>query len=196
MKIKILLYLFILFFVSCSTMKERQRIVSTTQKMTLNDSLVMEMHAIFTLDQGIRDTAVWDSKSKVVQSIDSVCFVRTIDFIKKYGWPTHELKGKYADYEPVSVAFVPVMLHHPNRMIEPEIHELLVKQVRDGKLKAETVILFFDKYWVFCKGKSLYNTGFKVLTRAKGVLKRDKELSDSLMREIGLDVLPDSVFVE
>ena len=131
----------------------------------------------------------------MVAAVDSLCFVKSIDYIKNNGWPTKRMLGKYGEFEAVKGALFAVMLHAPERMNEPEVHDMLVNEVKEGRLRAQVCALFFDKYWTVCKRKSMYNTAFKAWTKSGGVLLSDKQVSDSLMREIGLDVLPDSVFV-
>lgn len=172
--------------------------ITNTDYMTHNDSLVMEIIEVYALDQGIRDSAVhaFDEKSIAISRVDSICFSKAIMFIKKYGWPTKKMLGKYAGYEPAQAGFMPIMLHHPKKMVIPEIHDLLVKEVQKGNLNPKLCALFFDKYWVCYQHKSLYNTSFKAWTKYNGVLREDKKQSDELLKELGLDVLKDSDFID
>lgn len=194
MKCLVPLLLFLL-VVSCSVNRTNQEQIAV-ETMSHVDSIAFQLFEIWALDQGIRNRDVFDAKSKVVAAVDSLCFVKSVDFIKKNGWPTKRMLGKYSNYEAVDGALFPVMLHEPRRMNELEIHEMLINEVKDGHLSAQACALFFDKYWVVCHKKSMYNTAFKAWTKSRGVLLSDRQVSDSLMREIGLDVLPDSVFIK
>ena len=68
---------------------------TTTETLTHNDSLALSIIEIFALDQGIRDSSITDKKCKVFSQLDSICFSKTIIFIKKHGWPTTKMLGKY-----------------------------------------------------------------------------------------------------
>ena len=171
---------------------------TTTEVITHNDSLALKVIEIFTLDQGIRDSSIKapDNKCKAILQLDSICFSKAIMFIKKHGWPTMKMLGKYKNYEAARTGFIPIMLHHPDKMNNPEIHDVLVKEVRKGNLNPQTCALFFDKYWVCYEHKSMYNTAFKAWTKHNGVLREDRKKSDELMRELGLDILSESDFVD
>lgn len=169
---------------------------TTTETLTHNDSLALSIIEIFALDQGIRDSSITDKKCKVFSQLDSICFSKTIIFIKKHGWPTTKMLGKYKNYEAARSCFIPIMLHHPDKMNDPEIHGILVKEVLKGNLNPQTCVLFFDKYWVCYEHKSMYNSAFKAWTKHNGVLREDRKKSDELMRELGLDVLSESDFVD
>ena len=81
-------------------------------------------------------------------------------------------------------------------MKDPKVHGILVNEVRKGHLSPELCAMFFDKYWVCYEHKSMYNSSFKAWTKCNGVLREDRKKSDELMRELGLDVLPESDFVD
>ena len=170
----------------------------TTETLTHNDSLALSIIEIFALDQGIRDSAINISsrKCKTVSQVDSICFSKAITFVEKYGWPTKKMLGKYKNYEPARMGFIPIMLHHPDKMNDPKVHGILVNEVRKGHLSPELCAMFFDKYWVCYEHKSMYNSSFKAWTKCNGVLREDRKKSDELMRELGLDVLPESDFVD
>ena len=170
----------------------------TTETLTHNDSLALKVIEIFALDQGIRDSSIKtpDNKCKVISQLDSICFSKAIMFIKKHGWPTAKMLGKYKNYEAARAGFMPIMLHHPDKMNNLEVHDILVKEVLKGNLNPQTCALFFDKYWVCYEHKSMYNTAFKAWTKHNGVLREDRKKSDELMRELGLDILPESDFVD
>lgn len=171
---------------------------TATEVITHNDSLALKVIEIFTLDQGIRDSSIKtpDNKCKVISQLDSICFSKAIMFIKKHGWPTAKMLGKYKNYEAARAGFLPIMLHHPDKMNNPKVHDILVKEVLKGNLNPQTCALFFDKYWVCYEHKSMYNTAFKAWTKHNGVLREDRKKSDELMRELGLDILPESDFVD
>ena len=170
----------------------------TTETLTHNDSLALSIIEIFALDQGIRDSAINISsrKCETVSQVDSICFKKAITFIEKFGWPTKKMLGKYKNYEPARMGFIPIMLHHPDKMNDPKVHGILVNEVRKGHLSPELCAMFFDKFWGCYEHKSMYNSSFKAWTKYNGVLREDRKKSDELMRELGLDVLPESDFVD
>lgn len=190
--------LFLTVSISSSADDKNNHDNTATEVITHNDSLALKVIEIFALDQGIRDSAINISsrKCKTVSQVDSICFNKAITFIEKYGWPTKKMLGKYKNYEPARMGFIPIMLHHPDKMNDPKVHGILVNEVRKGHLSPELCAMFFDKYWVCYEHKSMYNSSFKAWTKCNGVLREDRKKSDELMKELGLDVLPESDFVD
>lgn len=168
---------------------------------TISDSLAGVLAEIYGFDQGIRkfkftNPNLKESKGKLILSVDSFNFARLFDIIETYGYPNAKFLGKkYQQFEPVEAAATAVMLHNPHRLIEEKVYQTLKEQALKGRLNASTLSMFLDKYYVIYQKKSLYNSPFKAWTKNKGVLLEDKALSDSLMKDIGLAPLPDSVFV-
>ncbi|SEA02402.1 hypothetical protein SAMN04487851_10228 [Prevotella sp. tc2-28] len=175
--------------------------VDTDTILTKQDSLALIVLEIVSLDQGIRDPFLQEEKkermpSNVEHAIDTLCFNKAVDFIRKYGWPTKELLGRFWNYKYIGCSFTPIMLHACHRMKEKDVHDLLVNEVKKGRLSAVACAYFFDKYWVIYQKKSMYNSPFKQWLPQKGVLKEDKTESDILMKEIGLSPVPDIELIE
>ena len=196
---KKLLFLFIILEVSISVHAQKEQTVLPKQ---IQDSLVFELAQIYGLDQGIRNVymqAKDDEQRKMLGKtmilIDSVNFQRMISLIKKFGYPNRKLLGENYSQECVGASSIVVMLHNPRRLIKGEVYNLLKREVEKENLSAKNLAMFLDKYYTAFERRSLYNTQFKSSSKAKGVLFEDKQLSDSLMLDIGLQPLPDSVFV-
>jgi len=70
----------------------------------------------------------------------------------------------------------------------------LIAEVKKGNLSPQAYLLFLDNYFVVCEKKTVLNSSFKVWLDKPFVKKEDKQLSDSIMKEVGLSTLPDSIF--
>lgn len=165
-------------------------------KITKLDSMVISLMDIYSLDQGIRsDVNLYLNNSKAFNlRMDSICFNKAINFIKKFGWPND--LGKYNDsYGYLLESLTAVMLHSPHRLIDKSVYELLKEEIISGRLNPELMALFLDKYYVIYEGKTLYNTDFKKFLSNPYPKLNDKQISDSLRKDLGLLPLPDSVYI-
>ena len=125
-----------------------------------------------------------------MQKIGSLNFVRVIDFIKEHGFPNEKLLGRfYTEYESVSLAVPAILLHNSSKVVQKSTFDLLKQEVQKGNMKSELLALVLDKYYVYNKGYSLYHTQFK-----KANIK-NKEIVNQARLEIGLEALPDSLFI-
>lgn len=163
------------------------------------DSIANFMIELYGLDQGIRNSDLKkrhpEIYTSVLQSIDSITFEHFISFVKRYGLPTREMMGDYYDLEAIQTLSGIIFLHNPHRLVEPETYDLLKRELAQNRIKPEALAIILDKYYVGYHNKTIYNSPFKAWTKHKGVLLSDKALSDSLLQDIGLTPLPDSVFV-
>lgn len=194
--------IFILMTVICFSCSIEKQVASVKPESDIalvkdRDRAVMELVQLWGIDQGVRNPelfhdSIYPGYVKITK-IDSMCFDRAITFIKKYGWPTEQTVGDFYEYEETH-ALSPILLHSPHRLKNDSIYQLLKGEVIAKRLKPESLALFLDKYYVTYEKRSLYNSPFKVWTPAKGVLLKDKHLSDSLMKDIGLSPLPDSIY--
>ncbi|WP_051224316.1 hypothetical protein [Flavobacterium tegetincola] len=161
------------------------------------DSLAFELCQIYGLDQGIRDSRITFNKAKIMSSIDTLSFVRVVNFVVMNGFPTEELVGKrnYSQ-ECVSMAFPAVLLHNSHRLInEQKYFDLFFNEVRKGNLQAEYFAMILDKYyWGNSKNKDtrrvFYGSQF-----GKPCI-QTKEATNKARIEIGLEALEDSGFVD
>lgn len=164
------------------------------------DSIAFFLSQMYGLDQGIRQEELSKKHpgdiQKIWSSVDSINFDKFIAFVDKYGIPTQELLGEHYKQESVRGSTAVILLHNPHRLFHPEVYALLKREVAAGRLRPKALAISLDKYFVFYKKKSIYNSDFKALVKAKGVLLSDKAQSDSLRRDIGLEALPDSMFVK
>jgi len=140
---------------------------------------------IYGIDQGIRQEGiVIDKKSNI--KIDSLNFQRVINFINKNGYPNKDNIGTYINEKCVQATATIVLLHNPQHIVKnKEYRDLLIKEVKKGNMKEETLLLIMDKYyWHISKGKKVY-MGSKF---GKPCIK-DRAKSDSLRKAISLPSL-------
>lgn len=186
--------LFVLVLFSCSTVKVLNKDKGTVLEDDMvnnNEELAFLLCQLYGSDQMIREPGVNGAKERilVMEKIDSLNFVRAINFIKSYGFPNKKLLGQYYEsHECVSLSIPAIMLHNPSKVIERDTYNLLLSEVRKGNLSPELFALFLDKYYVYYHGYSLYNTQFKRATI------KNKERVNRARLDIGLEILPDSAF--
>ena len=158
---------------------------SAQSKRNSRNNLAFELCEIYGIDQGIRqDGIVIDKKSNI--KIDSLNFQRIINFINKNGYPNKDNIGTYINEKCVQAAAIVVLLHNPQHIVNnKENRDILIKEVKKGNMKEETLLLIMDKYyWHISKGKKVY-MGSKF---GKPCIK-DRAKSDSLRKAISLPPL-------
>ena len=155
---------------------------SAQSKRNSENNLAFELCEIYGIDQGIRQEGiVIDKKSNI--KIDSLNFQRVINFINKNGYPNKDNIGTYINEKCVQATATIVLLHNPQHIVKnKEYRDLLIKEVKKGNMKEETLLLIMDKYyWHISKGKKVY-MGSKF---GKPCIK-DRAKSDSLRKAISL----------
>ena len=165
-------------------------------KVTRLDSIAITLAEIGALDQGIRDNSnLYFANTRAFNlHTDSLCFSKAIWLFEHYGYIS-EL-GKYnVSFGYLLEALPAVLLHNPQRLIEPQTYDLLKREVEAGRLPAEFVATLLDKYYVMKEKRTLYFSGFRKWLQQPYPQKKDQALSDSLRQDLGLPVLPDSLFV-
>ena len=158
---------------------------SAQSKRNSENNLAFELCEIYGIDQGIRQEGiVIDKKSNI--KIDSLNFQRVINFINKNGYPNKDNIGTYINEKCVQAAAIVVLLHSPQHIVNnKENRDILIKEVKKGNMKEETLLLIMDKYyWHISKGKKVY-MGSKF---GKPCIK-DRAKSDSLRKAISLPPL-------
>ena len=158
---------------------------SAQSKRNSRNNLAFELCEIYGIDQGIRQEGiVIDKKSNI--KIDSLNFQRVINFINKNGYPSKDNIGTYINEKCVQAAAIVVLLHNPQQIVKnKEYRDILIKEVKKGNMKEETLLLIMDKYyWHISKGKKVY-MGSKF---GKPCIK-DRAKSDSLRKTISLPPL-------
>lgn len=161
------------------------------------DSLAFELCQIYGLDQGIRDSRITFNKAEIMSSIDTLSFIRIVNFVVMNGFPTEELVGKrnYSQ-ECVVLSFPAVLLHNPKRLVnEQKYFDLFLNEVKKGNLQAEYYAMILDKYyWGNSKNKTtrrvFYGSQF-----GKPCI-QTKEATNKARIEIGLEALEDDGFVD
>ncbi|TVQ93498.1 MAG: hypothetical protein EA393_02150 [Bacteroidetes bacterium] len=168
---------------------------------SVRETLAFELAQICAFDQGIRNDHLIRNYgkeiTKLLPAVDSLNFDKFIKIVKEFGYPNETLLGKYFIHECVRKVGSYILLHNPNRLIEPEIYQLFRNEVLEGRLDAEFFALALDKYYVIYEKRSLHNSLFKTSNRLRvnGVCITDKELSDSLRLDIGLPPLEEHEFI-
>ena len=155
---------------------------SAQSKRNSENNLAFELCEIYGIDQGIRqDGIVIDKKSNI--KIDSLNFQRVMNFINKNGYPNKDNIGTYINEKCVQATATIVLLHNPQHIVKnKENRDILIKEVKKGNMKEETLLLIMDKYyWHISKGKKVY-MGSKF---GKPCIK-DRAKSDSLRKAISL----------
>lgn len=161
------------------------------------DSLAFILCQIYGLDQGIRDSRITFNKSEIMSSLDTLSFIRIVNFVIMNGFPTEELVGKrnYSQ-ECVAMAFPAVLLHNPKRLVnEQKYFDLFLNEVKKGNLEAEYYAAILDKYyWGNSKNKKnrrvFYGSQF-----GKPCI-QTKDSTNKARIEIGLAALEDDGFVD
>ena len=159
---------------------------SAQSKRTSKNNLAFELCEIYGIDQGIRQEGIVIDKKSNIKKIDSLNFQRVINFINKNGYPNKDNIGTYINEECVQAAATVVLLHNPQHIVNnKENRDILIKEVKKGNMKEETLLLIMDKYyWHISKGKKVY-MGSKF---GKPCIK-DRAKSDSLRKTISLPPL-------
>ena len=158
---------------------------SAQSKRNSKNKLAFELCEIYGIDQGIRQEGiVIDKKSNI--KIDSLNFQRVMNFINKNGYPNKDNIGIYINEKCVQATATIVLLHNPQHIVNnKENRDILIKEVKKGNVKEETLLLIMDKYyWHISKGKKVY-MGSKF---GKPCIK-DRAKSDSLRKAISLPPL-------
>lgn len=158
---------------------------SAQSKRNSKNKLAFELCEIYGIDQGIRQEGiVIDKKSNI--KIDSLNFQRVMNFINKNGYPNKDNIGTYINEKCVQATATIVLLHNPQHIVNnKENRDILIKEVKKGNVKEETLLLIMDKYyWHISKGKKVY-MGSKF---GKPCIK-DRAKSDSLRKTISLSPL-------
>jgi hypothetical protein len=180
-----LIILIIVLAASCSTNKDGKN-----QDTQNKEALALQLSQWYGSDQTIREVNNSKEGMLMMRRIDSLNFVRIIDFIMEHGYPNEKLLGRfYKEQESVSLAAPAILLHNSTKVVEESTFNLLKKEVEKGNMKAEDLALILDKYYVLYKGYSLYHTQFK-----KACIE-NKEMVNKARLEIGLSILADSCFV-
>lgn len=189
MKKRIFVYFTIILFSSCNN-----HIISNDNSSIadsgLVDSLSFELCMIYGSDQNIRSVNNSKEALKVMQSLDSLNFIKIIDYIKKNGFPNKQQLGANFEYECVQLSAFSVLLHNPARCVENDIYKLLREEVKKGNVNPKNIAMILDKYYVYHKGYSLYHTSF-----GKACIS-NKKIVNAARIDIGLMKLPDSLFIK
>ncbi|MCL2097634.1 MAG: hypothetical protein FWH23_02595 [Bacteroidales bacterium] len=182
-----LIILVVLF--SCAVQKKE--VVTQPTTTAFQDSLAFELCQIYGSDQTMRTWGI-----KVSSQIDSLNFVKVIEFIKKYGFPSPKnLGANFKKHECVTAAAIVVMLHKPEEIVNnSENKQLLLNEVEKGNLHIKTFLTFLDKYYVIYNLQHFNRQRFYMGSQFAKPCIEDRAISDSLRKDIGLPPLEDEDF--
>lgn len=117
------------------------------------DSLAFVLSQLYGLDQGVRMLGLRGEEVAAIRRADSLTFGQFLAFVSEYGFPTAELVGEdNFSRECVCMLGYVVMLHNPQRLLEPETFRLLCGEVRAGRLNPEVFGWALDRYSSLTKG--------------------------------------------
>lgn len=198
-------------------------LAQTQTNIELPDStrkrLAFELFEIYITDQHIRHTELWrathrltdketdtsrkeligDTRDAMMLVTDSINFDRFFNMVRQYGWPSAKRLQPYViNHNCFTITGMPILLHNPKRIVkEHDIYQLLKHEALVGRLDKRWLADALDKYYVFYEYRSLYGTQMKNWKRCTlgGVSIHDRQLSDSLRRDIGLPPLDENEFV-
>ncbi|MEC4048507.1 hypothetical protein OX284_003625 [Flavobacterium sp. SUN046] len=133
---------------------DKYSIYKNNLNLNLRDSII----SIFKKDQEIRKT----NNVKKIDSVDRIHEPYHIHFIKKYGFPNNKIVGGNGINDPISPAFMSVMLKHISLKGALELEPILLNEVKKGNcpplfyagmldihkvvLKEETPFVYFGTY--------------------------------------------------
>jgi hypothetical protein len=163
----------------------------------VKDSLAFELCQIYGLDQGIRNPKLIFNDLQLSQKVDTLNFLKIVEFVEKNGYPRKELLGeKNMKNECVSGSAFTVLLHNPHRLvIENKYFDLFLNEVKKGNIKPDFFATILDKYyWTKSKNKEtrrvFYGSQF-----GKPCI-QTKEATNKARLEIGLKSLKDTDFLD
>lgn len=180
----------LIIFVALSSCAAQKNEIVTQSTTSFQDSLAFELCQIYGSDQTMRVRGM-----KIDSEIDSLNFVKIIEFIKKYGFPGPKNLGANCKHECVILAAHAVMLHKPQEIVNnPENKQLLLEEVKKGNLSIGNFLSILDKYYIAYNLKHFGKFhAYMGSTFAKPCIE-DRAISDSLRKEIGLPPLKDEDF--
>ena len=181
----------IIFFCGSCKIQEKQKenISETNGKYCIGDSLSFELCQMYGLDQGVRVRGL--NYFNEISKLDSINFIKLVDIVKKFGFLNENLLGsKNVKAECVSATAVFILLHNPHFLVKNKYYfNLFLEEVNKGNLERNTFATILDKYyWTKNKGKVLYGSQFGMPCI------ETKEETNKARLEIGLNILPDSLF--
>lgn len=188
---KIIYFGLALMLVGCNTNTEKKELAN----LVLQDSLAFELCQMYGLDQGIRQREIFSGLDKeFAVKIDSINFVKFFDIIEKFGFPNKELLGEQnIKQDCVDGASKVILLHNPHRLIENKAYlNILLKEADKGNLKRKFIATVLDKYYWWKSGgeEVLYGSQFGMPCI------NSKEKTNILRKEIGMEPLADSLFID
>lgn len=140
----------------------------------LRDSII----EIFKEDQDVRKTR----NSFKIDSIDRINELKTVDIIKKYGYPTIKLIGGHGKDEKLSPATISVLLKHISYENVKQIQPLLLEEIKNGKCPPFVYAGMLDVRKIVAKEE----TDFEYFGTIKNVHPTDTTETNIARENIGL----------
>lgn len=171
--------------ISCNSLKKNNDISS---EMESKNNLAMKLCEMYGLDQGIRTKELSKDVQHIMPKIDSLNFIKLVEFVKEHGMPNKDLVGQenYKN-ECVQLAAFSILLHNPHRLIEDEkFYNLFLNEVMENRMKGEVFALVIDKYYWATKNEVVYGSQF-----GKPCIENKNEVNER-RKKIGLKELENS----
>ncbi len=189
---KKILFSCLLWLMLIDALGQQKESISQHCIQNIQDSIALELCQIYGLDQGIRQRNIGCGPKATL--IDSTNFIKIIDIIDKYGFPSKNTLGEYFRGECVQMAAVAVMLHNPHKIAkDKKILNLLVREYKKGNLIERLLYSFIDKYYFMKTFDTTKKVYYGPSSWGKPCIE-DRAISDSLRNEIGLPPLKDEDF--
>lgn len=189
-------YIYVLLFLLSFSNIQAQYTIKQDSVVFHQNRLAFELSQLYAIDQTIRSSDYMKVIGKNMVAIDSLNFEKFISFVKENGFPNKKMVGdiNWAQESVGAVGFV-YMVHNPKKVAK-KYYELFKSEIDKGNLNPELFAYALDRYFVSSEGRSYFNTPYKAWASANGVCLQDKEKSNNLRLDIGLEPLPDSVFID
>jgi len=140
----------------------------------LRDSII----EIFKEDQDVRKTR----NSTKIDSVDRINELKTVEIIKKYGYPTTKLIGGHGKDEKLSPATISVLLKHISYENVKQIQPLLLEEIKNGKCPPFVYAGMLDVRKIVAKEE----TDFEYFGTIKNVHPTDTTATNIARENIGL----------
>ena len=147
-------------------------------RKNLNTGLRDSIVDFFKKDQAVRKTR----NSIKIDSLDRMQEPYIISFIKRYGYPDFKLVGGNGKNEPISPAYMSVMLKHISLKGALELQPILLNEVRKGKCPRDIYAGMLDVHIAVAKEK----TPFTYFGTYKDYKPADTAATNDARESIGL----------
>jgi len=156
----------------------------------VKDSIKYELCKIWATDQTMRHELI-EEAPKILHKIDSLNYESFLSIVRKYGFPSSKKLGAIEECDCLQAGVV-ILLHNPRKIVQKEIFNLFLGEVKKGDLNPILFANALDKYYIFYEGYSLYGA----IPQVKKPQIKNFELVNSKRQELDLPPLGKECFEE